>query len=178
MELRRQPTELLQAASRVQREANLARIGSPDSLVTDPRNWLDRYDENVTFDSLRTASRNLFANGHYARAVEEAFKCLNNTVKDRSGLQSLDGDSLMRRAFSADSPTLKLNGLRSRSEKDEQRGYMDMYAGAMSGIRNPRAHEHELQDPPAVALELLAIANHLMRKLYSARRARIRKKQA
>ena len=71
----------------------------------------------------------------------------------------------MRMAFSANSPTLQLNAFQSRSEKDEQQGYMDLYAGSMTGIRNPRAHEHGLTDEPEVALELLVLANHLMRKL-------------
>ena len=42
---------------------------------------------------------------------------------------------------------------------------MDIFAGVMAGIRNPRAHEHELEDEPEVALELIILANHLMRKL-------------
>ena len=54
--------------------------------------------------------------------------------------------------------------------KDEQRGYMDIFAGSMTGIRNPRAHEHDLADEPEVALELLVLANHLMRKLDAATR--------
>ena len=74
----------------------------------------------------------------------------------------------MRKAFSADDPTLRLNKLQSQSDKDEQRGYMELYAGSMMGIRNPRAHEHELEDSPEEALEMLIFANHLMRKLRSA----------
>ena len=71
----------------------------------------------------------------------------------------------MRAAFSANSPLLYLNSLQSESDRNEQRGYMDLFAGAMTGIRNPRAHEHDIEDDPQVALELLVIANHLMRKL-------------
>ena len=74
----------------------------------------------------------------------------------------------MRKAFSAQSPIIQLNKLKSESEKNEQRGYMDIYAGVMSGIRNPRAHEHKLQDKPEEALELLVLANHLMRRLEAA----------
>ena len=71
----------------------------------------------------------------------------------------------MKEAFSAKSPVLKLNKFLSGSEKSEQQGYMEMFAGTMTGIRNPRAHEHELDDEPEVALEMLVLANHLMRKL-------------
>ena len=81
----------------------------------------------------------------------------------------------MRRTFSANKPKLRFSDLKTTSESDEQRGYMELYAGAMTGIRNPRAHEHDLEDDPRVALELLTFANHLMRKLVTARRSGRRK---
>ena len=135
----------------------------------DERTPLDSFDQLITSESIRSVSRGLFSDSHYARAVEEAFKCLNNEVK-AACRSNADGASLMRTAFSANSPLLKLNSLQSDSDNDEQKGYMDIYAGAMTGIRNPRAHEHELQDEPEVALELLTLANHLMCKLESATR--------
>ena len=124
-----------------------------------------RFDELVTSESLRQASGSLFGDCYYARAVEEGFKCLNNAVKDKSGLADRDGAALMRAAFGVNSPTLILNAFQSQSERDEQLGYMDIFAGSMTGIRNPRAHQHDLVDEPEVALELLVLANHLMRKL-------------
>ena len=156
-------------AKRIQGEANAAEIGrprpKPDPGHETERTLLERFDEAVSNESLRSSSRRLMSDGHYARAVEEAFKCLNNAVKAKSGFAELDGDRLMRQAFSANGPKLRLNNWDSTSEKDEQRGYMDIFAGSMTGIRNPRAHEHELIDEPEVALELLVLANHLMRKL-------------
>ena len=92
----------------------------------------------MTCSPLRSASRRLLSDGHYARAVEEAFKCLNNAVKDKSGLSESDGEGLMMRAFSEKGPTLRLNNLKTRSETDEQRGYMYLYAGAIIGIRKPK----------------------------------------
>ena len=128
----------------------------------------ERFDELVTNGPLREASGQLFRDRHYTRAVEEAFKCLNNIAKDKSGHTEKDGADLMKTVFSANSPVLKLNNLESRSKRDEQQGYMEIFAGSMTGIRNPRAHEHGLVDDPEVALELLVLANHLMRKLDSA----------
>lgn len=132
------------------------------------RTWPDRFDELVTSEPLREASGALFRDGYYARAVEEAFKCLNSAVRDKSGETGRDGAELMRRVFSVDSPTLKLNNLQTSSERNEQRGYMDIYAGAMTGIRNPRAHDHRLTDVPEAALEMIVLANHLMGKLDNA----------
>ena len=74
----------------------------------------------------------------------------------------------MRAVFSLKNPILKLNSLATQSEKDEQQGYMDLFAGAMSGIRNPRAHEHEWADTKDTALCLLAFINHLVGKVRSA----------
>jgi len=132
--------------------------------------YLDLVDDQDLIDF----TESLFVDGHYARAVEEAFKCLNNTVKRKAG-SSADGADLMRSAFSPKKPTLKLNRFRSETDKSEQQGYMDLFAGSMTGIRNPRAHEHELQDHPEIALELVVFANHLMRKAKSATRTRQRR---
>ena len=145
-------------------EIGLRRVQS--SREVDDRTWslLRTFDKFITNPSIREVSRSLFRDKYYARAVEEAFKCLNNAVKRKARL-SIDGADLMRTAFSANDPVLGLNNLSSRSEKDEQRGYMDIFAGAMTGIRNPRAHDHELNDDPKVALDLLVLANHLMDKL-------------
>ncbi len=140
----------------------------PKSKLGKATSHVDRFDLLIEDMKLRSASRQLFSDGHYARAVEEAFKCLDNTVKMKSGIDAKTGAALMHDAFSAKNPTLKLNKLQSQSDKDEQRGYMDLYAGSMTGIRNPRAHEHELEDSPEEALEMLIFANHLMRKLRSA----------
>ena len=125
----------------------------------------DCFDELVSNGLIRQSSGSLFRDGHYARAVEEAFKCLNSAVKEKSGDDDRDGADLMRATFSANSPVLRLNSLQSSSDRNEQRGYMDVFAGVMTGIRNPRAHEPGLVDEPEVALEMLIIANHLMRKL-------------
>lgn len=89
-------------------------------------------------------------------------------LREKSEIANQDGAGLMRSAFSAHSPVLFLNAFQSQSERDEQLGYMEIFAGSMTGIRNPRAHDHQLTDEQDVALELLVLANHLMRKLASA----------
>ena len=137
-----------------------------------------RFDELVTNEALYDASRQLFVDAHYARAVEAAFKTLNNAVKTKARRDDIDGDKLMREVFTPNGPKLRLNSLRSRSHKDEQRGYMELFAGAMMGIRNPRAHEPRLHDDPETALELLTFANHLMRRLEKSTRTRVKKKKS
>ncbi len=126
------------------------------------------FDQIVDDDELRQTSRKLFLDGYYALAVGEAYKCLNNIVKDLTSLTELDGVPLMQRAFSPKNPVLKLNDLKTQSERDQQRGYMEMFAAVITGIRNPRAHEHRYLDDPETALELLGLANHLVRIARSA----------
>ena len=162
------PHNWLEIAKAIQTEVDGAGLGKSPSQLDDGdfpvRSLVSQFDEIVTSEDLANASRQLFIDGHYTNAVEDAYKCLNNAVKEKSGL-SADGDGLMTQAFSANSPVLHLNSLQSQSEQNEQRGYMQIFAGVMAGIRNPRAHEHEIVDDPEVALEMLVIANHLMRKL-------------
>lgn len=113
---------------------------------------------------MRSATERLFFDEHFARAVEEAFKCLNNYVKTRSGLKNADGADLMRSVFSPKNPVLRVNRMKSQSQISEQQGYMDIFAGCMTGIRNPRAHEHRITDAQEEALELISIADHLISK--------------
>ncbi len=126
---------------------------------------LSMYDMLVTEGGLHRACGSLFRSGHYAEAVRKAFTYLDNMVREKSGQAEKDGADLMRFVLSADKPVLKLNELQTRSDRNEQTGYMHMLAGAMIGIRNPRSHEHDLVDRPEEALEMLAMANHFIRKL-------------
>lgn len=82
-------------------------------------------------------------NNFYADAVETAFKAVNTRVKDIVEAQTgeeLDGANLMRKAFSPNNPIINIGAGSSHSGDDTQKGYMDIFAGAMTGIRNPKAH--------------------------------------
>ena len=81
-------------------------------------------------------------------------------MKDLTGLVHLDGVNLMQNAFSLNKPLLKLNDLKTQSQKDLQRGYMEMFAAVITVSADPRAHEHAYLDDPVTALELLGLANH------------------
>jgi uncharacterized protein (TIGR02391 family) len=135
-------------------------------------NRMDLFDGVVTDPDLVAVTRPLFRDGYYARAVEEAFKFLDNAVRGRSGVTNKSGRDLMLHVFSVDQPVLRLSRLRSQSEKDEQEGYRFMFTGVMAGLRNPRAHEHALQDDQDAALEMLVTANHLVRTLRRSTRVR------
>ncbi len=128
--------------------------------------------------------RKLFRQGNYALAVEEGVKLFNNSVKERLGRpqksngREYDGDNLMDYAFSNSSgmPKLTINDHRTESKRNEQTGYHHLAKGAMIGLRNPRAHGHQVQDEPDLALEMISLISYLMKKLDTAVRTRRRKK--
>lgn len=111
----------------------------------------------------RAASK-LYSDGHYANAIEAAVKALNGLVRLRSGIDNLDGTTLMEKVFSPKTPVLKFNNLTSQSDLDEQKGFMQLFAGAVSGLRNPRAHGF-IQDDPERALEFIAFVSLLAKLL-------------
>lgn len=113
--------------------------------------------------------RKLFDNGHWEEAVFQAFKFIEHEVKQISGLRGKTGYALMMDAFNENNAKIKLNPLVTDSELDEQRGYKSIFAGAAAGIRNPRGHEVEIGDTPDEALDHLALASLLLRRLDAAR---------
>lgn len=86
-----------------------------------------------------------FLSGQYSDALITALKEINVIVKEKVQVatgKEQDGPSLMRTAFKLDNPVIKLNSLTTQSEKDEQQGYCDLFAGAMEALRNPMSHSN------------------------------------
>lgn len=114
-----------------------------------------------------------FENGHYADSVESAFKSVNKCVKEivkaRTG-NELDGVSLMREAFNSrnTNPIILLDEVSSESGRNIQEGYMQLFAGAMQGIRNPKAHDN-IDITKERAMHQIFLASLLMHKLDEAK---------
>lgn len=136
-------------------------VSSGPSKAIRAYNGLDIHSE------ISRASSNLYLDGHYANAVEASVKALNGLVRLRSGLE-YDGTTLMERAFNPSNPVLKFNSLQDQSDKDEQKGFMQMFSGAVSGLRNPRAHGF-IHDDPERALEFIALVSLLAKLLDEAK---------
>ena len=163
--------DTLSIAKRLNDELESLGCSRDTSVQTVPET--SHFDDFITEPSLHKKTERLFKDGHHARAVEEAYKLLDNIVKKRTGLKDAStGSSLMQKAFSANSPILRLNAGTSASEKDEQLGYMNIFAGCMTGVRNPRAHESDWEDTEHRALQLLIFANHLIERVTLAKKAR------
>lgn len=91
-------------------------------------------------------SKQLYLNGHYANAAEDAFVEINDRVKKLYKIinpetQNIpDGDTVMTTVFSTKNPMLKLCDTTTESGQNEQKGLMLMLQGAMAALRNPKAH--------------------------------------
>jgi uncharacterized protein (TIGR02391 family) len=99
-------------------------------------------------------------------------KALNTFVRLKSGDDQRDGMQLMQHVFSADNPILQFNELRDQSDKDEQKGFMFLFSGAVAGLRNPRAHRI-IEDDPERALEYIAFISLLAKIVDGAKKARV-----
>lgn len=110
---------------------------------------------------IKRVTKQLFLDGHYSQAVFEAFKRVNNMVKEKSGRKDLDGSTLMTTVFSKNTPVLKLNSGTSQSDKDEQEGFMHLFQGAILGIRNPKGHDEIVQKDPFKTIEYICLASLL-----------------
>ncbi|CAM4138364.1 TIGR02391 family protein [Corynebacterium belfantii] len=121
--------------------------------------------ENLHPHVIESAGK-LFADGHYSRAVTEAFVSLEVRVR---GLLDSDnsGTKLMDEAFAGKDPKFSVARHEGRSGEDEQAGFHALFRGAMLGIRNPAAHELAAEQDPQEALEYLALASLLHRRLDS-----------
>ncbi len=76
---------------------------------------------------------------NYSAAIKDSIYFLSDLIREKSGLEG-DGVSLIGRVFGGKNPKLKINRLRTDSEKDEQKGIEQILRGIYQGIRNPRSH--------------------------------------
>lgn len=108
-----------------------------------------------------------FCSHQYADSVEAAFKEINSRLKKicrKHEHQEKDGADLMYFIFSENKPVLKFEDTSTTSGQDVQKGYMQIFAGAMTGIRNPKAHEN-LSISRESAIKRLIFASLLMDKV-------------
>ena len=78
-----------------------------------------------------------------------------------------DGADLMYKVFSANDPMLEFESREDESGENVQKGYMQIFAGAMTGIRNPKAHEN-LTISKEDAIHKIFLASLLMNKVEQA----------
>lgn len=124
------------------------------------------FDERAIHEKLPSKVRKLFDDTHYAEATFESYKFLDRKISQFSGVKD-SGYKLMMAALAEKGP-LPINAGKTDSEKDEQRGYQFILAGAMSALRNPRGHEFDYSDQVDTCLDHLSLASMLIRKIEEA----------
>jgi uncharacterized protein (TIGR02391 family) len=116
-------------------------------------------------DRLKNA-RSIFSLGTYDAAILEAMKQVEERVRELSGLAG-SGVDLMHRAFSpgkAGSPPGPLADA-TAPDPNENRGLMELFSGAMGAFRNPAAHRPVDYADPTEAVEVVLLADLLLRML-------------
>lgn len=131
-----------------------------DAGITGSVKSIKAYEGLELHPVIAKASSQLYKDGHYSNAVEDAVKALNALVRLNSGVEDRDGVQLMEFVFSTKNPVLQINSLLDQSDVDEQKGFMSLFSGAVSGLRNPRAHKI-IKDDPEMALEFIAFISLL-----------------
>lgn len=116
---------------------------------------------------IQKSSKKLYTNGHYANAAEDAFIEINARVKNlfsiaKPGCKVPDGDTAMNTVFSSNNPLVEFCDRSTETGFNKQKGYMQMLAGAMSALRNPKAHSNNEILSAEEAYRRLATASMLM----------------
>lgn len=83
---------------------------------------------------------NRLENNQFSDSLKVALIYLTEKIRERTGLHDLDGDKLVTKAFSVSNPLIKINELKTESERNEQKGIMLILQGIYSAFRNPLNH--------------------------------------
>ena len=138
----------------------------PETLIIDKEtiNPIMLFDLMDFHPEIVRVSQSQFKSGHYTDAIFNAFKFIEIFAKQKSG-SSKRGTNLMQAIFNENHPIIKLNDMQQDFEIDEQTGFRHIFAGAMMGIRNPKAHADIQQKDPYRTLEYLSLASLLAKRL-------------
>ena len=121
------------------------------------------YDTINLHPKIINASRALFQNKHYAQAIFEAYKAVENFVQDKSEL-TLYGTNLMEKVFNEENPIIKVPEA-GHYYKEVQKGFKHLFMGASQGIRNPKAHKEIKQKDPYITLQYLGFFSFLLKRI-------------
>jgi uncharacterized protein (TIGR02391 family) len=101
-----------------------------------------------------------FMRGEFDVAAFQAMKAVEVSVRVASGLgDNLIGVKLMREAFAPGAGSLT----DMNTEGGERVGRMELFAGAIASYKNPHSHRDVNLDNPSEAIEIILLANHLLR---------------
>jgi uncharacterized protein (TIGR02391 family) len=103
-----------------------------------------------------------FTRGELDVAVFQAMKAVEVAVRDASGITTNEvGVKLMRRAFDPDPSRGPLTD--SEADPGEREALSALFAGAIGCFKNPHSHRDVSLDDPSEAIEIIMLANRLIR---------------
>lgn len=97
----------------------------------------------------------------YKNAILDSIQFIGDIIRDKSGLDN-DGNQLIGKAFGGTNPKIRLNKLKTESEKNIQKGVESILRGIYSAYRNPRSHS-KINDSEQDAFEIIIFINHLLK---------------
>lgn len=101
-----------------------------------------------------------FMRGEYETAVFQAMKAVEVAVRNGAGLGTNDiGVNLMRKAFHTQNGPLT----DPSTEGGERDALSALFAGAIGSYKNPHSHRNVPLNDPAEVVEIIMLANHLLR---------------
>jgi uncharacterized protein (TIGR02391 family) len=122
-------------------------VGFPSLFGLDGDEFDETFDEwfptggfwTLIHPSIREEVSRRFAIHEYADAVMAALQVVAHTVREKTGIRE-DGARLMANAFGGDHPYLVFDDPMPQTQQAMQSGYQQLFSGAMTGVRNPKAH--------------------------------------
>lgn len=117
--------------------------------------------EDLLHPMIISSSLAQYRNGHLRDAVLNAVIAVFDMIRARTGLQ-LDGKDLVGQAFGIEKGKLIFSEIETETGRNDQKGFLQIYDGIYTGVRNVKAHSltHDLNEQKAaqylVTLSLLA----------------------
>jgi len=124
------------------------------------KSWIEdrQLPEDMLHASLRPTALRLFRQELFDTAVFEAFKVLEVSIRQASGLgDECLGTKLAARAFHPEDGPLT----DKTAEPGERQALMNLMSGAIGSYKNPQSHRHVGLEAPE-AREMIIMASHLL----------------
>src|SRR3546814_647526 len=141
-------------------------VGEAESRARALRAGLER--RSVHPDVLEFCRAEWLVDDHF-HAVQEAVKSVMAKLRAKTGL-TWDGADLVNPALGGDKPLLAINPRETKSQRDEQKGFVNLILGCYGVFRNPTSHEARIHWPinKEDAEDLMSLVSLIHRRLDSA----------